>query len=140
MALWRTLTLLVVLLVAGLNLWRTAQDAAGQLKHPQVDRVVEQEHRLASLRQSVVERGIRGTAGYFTDVPGDQIFTTFPTVEQYYLTQFALSPLVLDPYASDHPWTIVNLRTTVANPNLPSGYAVVEEFGDGLMLLKKGTP
>ncbi len=137
MRFWRILTLLLVIAVAGINLWRTAGDSLRWLRHPAYDPVVAQEQRFAPLRAELLKRGIAGTAGYFTDVPRDRVFAEFRTVAEYYQMQFALSPLVLDLNTEHHPWAVANYRATTV---IPPGFQVVQDFGQGVLLLQQSAP
>ena len=137
MRIWRILTLLLVVAVAGINLWRTAGDGLRSIKHPPVDPVMTQEQRFAPLRRLLLERGIHGTAGYFTDVPREKVFAEFATVSEYYQLQYALTPLVLDLNTEHHPWAVGNFRAT---PAIPAGFKVVQDFGQGVFLLQQAAP
>ncbi|MDI1336390.1 MAG: hypothetical protein PSU94_09440 [Lacunisphaera sp.] len=137
MPFWRILTLLLVVAVAGINLWRTAGDGLRTLRHPVADPVMAQEQRFAALRRTLLERGISGTAGYFADVPKEKVFAGFATVSEYYQMQYALAPLVLDLNTEHHPWAVANFRTAAA---MPPGFKVVQDFGQGVFLLQQAAP
>jgi hypothetical protein len=134
---WRILSLLLVVAVAGINLWRTAADGLRSLRQPVTDPVMVQEQRFAALRRTLLERGISGTAGYFADVPKGEVFGKFETVSEYYQLQFAVAPLVLDLNTEHHPWAVANFRAVTA---LPPGFTVVQDFGQGVFLLQRAPP
>jgi hypothetical protein len=134
---WRILTLLLVVAVAGINLWRTVAEAWRWTRQPAADPVMAQERRFAALRTEILRRGITGAAGYFSDVPKEKVFGEFATVSEYYQMQFALAPLVLDLNTEHHPWAIVNHRTAAT---LPPGFKVVADFGQGVLLLEQIPP
>ena len=134
---WRILTLLLVVAVAGINLWRTAAAGWQSFRHPAPDPVMAQEKRFAPLRAEILKRGITGAAGYFSDVPKEKVFGGFTTVSEYYQMQFALAPLVLDLNTEHHPWAVVNHRTTTT---LPPGFKVAADCGQGVLLLEQIPP
>jgi hypothetical protein len=140
---WHAGTLGIVILVAVANVVHTAQktppppvdSSAGP-----ADPVMRQEQRLAGLRGSVEARGLRGTIGYLGDPPTGRPAEDARGVEDYFLTQFALAPLVLDGEAERHEWIATNLRGAAPLARVPAGWKVAEDFGGGVLLLKKAAP
>lgn len=104
------------------------------------DSVVRQERRLASLRRSVEQRGVRGTIGYVGDQPGTRVLDDQQAVTDYFQSQFVLAPLVLDLSVERRQWAVANLRATKAAARVPAGFTIVEDFGDGVLLLRKAVP
>ncbi len=137
---WHRLLLLGVVALALINLWRMAADSVTQARQLAPDAVARHEQRLAPVITELRARGIQGTIGYLTDVPGDKIFSEFATVEQYYLTQFAVAPIVLDLHPEHQPWVLVNQRQPANAVSTLAGFAVIKEFGDGLALLQRTAP
>jgi hypothetical protein len=140
---WRAGTLGIVILVAVGNVVHTAQ----KTPPPPVDSpagpadpVMRQERRLAGLRASVEARGLRGTIGYLGDSPPGQAAEPAREVEDYFLTQFALAPLVLDGDAERYEWIVVNLQSAASSARVPAGWKIEEDFGGGVLLVKKAAP
>lgn len=79
------------------------------------------DQRFAALKSSLPERGVLGYIGE----PGDA------GLADYYLTQYALAPLVLD-RSTNHSLVIGNF--SAQNPASPPGLHVVRDFGDGVLL------
>jgi hypothetical protein len=99
------------------------------------DPAMRQERRLAKLRESAKAHGISGAVGYLDDAPVGSPVDAPPRVQEYYLAQFALVPLVLDRVAAAHPWAIANFFTARRAIAVPPSWQVVEDFGDGVLLL-----
>ncbi len=105
-----------------------------------VDPVTRQERRLAKLRQSLAARGVEGVVGYLGDSAGPALWSDPGQVEDYYLAQFVLVPLVLEGNSERSEWAVANLRTTAASARVGPDWKIAEDFGDGVFLLRKAKP
>jgi hypothetical protein len=140
---WHAGTLGIVMLVAVGNVVHLAQKTPPPPVESSAgpsDPVMRQERRLAGLRGSVEARGLRGTVGYLGDFPPGRGADDARGVEDYFLTQFALAPLVLDGDAERHEWIVANLRSAASSARVPAGWKIEEDFGGGVLLLKKAAP
>jgi hypothetical protein len=84
------------------------------------------DQRFAALKASLPERGVIGYLGE----PGAA------ALGDYYLTQYALAPLVVD-YSPNHPLVVANFPSSPARgPTLPQSESLqlVKDFGDGVLL------
>ena len=80
-----------------------------------------------------------GTIGYMANVANNDIFYDVQASSDYYQTQYALVPLVVDNSLSH------NLAVGFFNTSVPSGEVLkrfqdkvlVKDFGNGVMLIKK---
>ena len=140
---WRTGAVLIVVVVVVINVFNLVQAVPpppAESPWAVVDPATRAELRLATLRAKVQERGLTGTIGYLGDLPGDRLNDDHQAVEDYYLTQFVLVPLVLDLNPSSHGWAVANLRIAAASARVPGGWKIEEDFGNGVLLLRKKTP
>jgi len=80
--------------------------------------------RFAELRKNLPARGV---VGYW----GDSALTP-PAVGAYYLTQYALAPLVVE-RSLKHPLVVGNFPDSAAPP-VPANLRLVKDFGDGVFL------
>ncbi len=80
--------------------------------------------RFAELKKNLPTRGI---VGYW----GDSSLTP-PAVGAYYLTQYALAPLVVA-RSLDHPLVVGNFPDT-SPPPFPANLRLIKDFGDGVFL------
>jgi hypothetical protein len=78
--------------------------------------------RFAALKALLPERGVVGYVGDSAD----------PTAD-YYLTQYALAPLVVE-HSLSHPLIVGNFRDKEAN-FADQNLRVIRDFGDGVLLL-----
>ena len=138
---WPVLALFALAIVSAVNLAAVAR----RVPPPPVpvpgvdpDPATRQENRLAAVRRELRARNIRGVVGYLADRPADELLRVAEGMEDYYLAQFALVPVVLDPNASAHEWAVANWPGRPANP--PAGWKVEGEFGGGVFLLRKEAP
>lgn len=68
----------------------------------------------------------RGVVGYI-GAPGS------PALAEYYLTQYALAPLVVD-HSPNHPLVVGNFRAGTPLSEPPDSLQLVRDFGDGVLL------
>ncbi|MBI4752282.1 MAG: hypothetical protein HY774_27655 [Acidobacteria bacterium] len=102
---------------------------------PIQDAVSIYEHRLAGVKMALPKKGTLGYLSYppLTDLMADRIET-----QKYFLSVYVLSPVLLD-YQHDHQLYLGNFEEGV-----PPGFLeaqrllVVQDFGNGVLLLKKG--
>lgn len=104
--------------------------------------VMRQEQRMADLRRAMQTRGVRGTIGYLTDVAAADLAANPRGMEEYFLTQFALAPWVLEAKTlevrtRESEWLVANLHATPISERTPSGYRVVDDCGGGVFLLQR---
>jgi hypothetical protein len=85
------------------------------------------DHRFAALKASLPERGVIGYVGE----PGAA------AVGDYYLTQYALAPLVVD-HSVNHALVVGNFPSSpggVPTASPSDNLQLVHDFGDGVLLL-----
>jgi len=136
---WNTIAFLALVLVCGLNIVAMIRRVPPQPRAPSLRKpnpVLEHEQRMAGVRQALQELGTRGTVGYLADVPAAQLESHPHGIEEFYLTQFALVPLVLDAQGEGCRWWVANLHASPARP-IPAEFRVAHDFGAGVMLLER---
>lgn len=104
------------------------------------DAVVAMERRLARLRFTLERRGLRGPLGYVGDRPGTQVLDEPQTTADFFQAQFVLAPAVLDLSVERREWAVANLRAGDPRSRVPAGFVVVDDFGGGVLLLRKAAP
>ncbi len=132
-----------VALTAGINLVDAVRRGPPPPRLPAVpatDPVVRHEARFAGVTAALRRHEVRGVVGYFCDLTPEVLAATPAAMEDYFLTQFALVPWVLDPRDRDRPWAIANLRQTGGGEPLPAGYRMTVNFGGGVLLLERTRP
>lgn len=141
---WRVSALIVVFVVAALNVVHLARTVPPPVSEGPIttlsDPVTRHEQRLEALQKNIRRRGLTGKIGYVGDLPGPRLGEDPRGVEDFYLTQFALVPLLLDADSETCEWAVANLRT--ANPlvRVPAEWHIAEDFGTGVLLLRRSTP
>lgn len=137
---WIMLTWVALLAVCGVNVGSTlrrvppAPRASGGGER---DVVMRHEQRMAALRHALQVRGVRGTVGYVADVPALELANTPRGREEYFLTQFALAPWLLNAELRDCDWAVANLHRATIEERMPAGFQVSDELGDGVWLVRK---
>ena len=134
------LSLLVLALVCGINVVATARRIPPPPRMPPEipqDVVVRLEQRMSGVRDALRTRAIRGALGYIADLPPTELRTSHEGMQEYFLTQFALVPWVVEPETNDCQWIVANLHTKPISERMPPGFRVVEDFGGGVWLLEK---
>jgi hypothetical protein len=120
---------LVVVSLAFASDWRHVRGLlAARTQMGESDTVSRYERRYTELRTLLPRRGV---VGYLSD--------RMDAREQYYLTQYALVPVVVD-RSPDHPTVVGNFFEPGLGPSLARqhGLIVVRDFGKGLLLLRRG--
>ena len=123
---WRGGAMMIVVAMAVVNVVHIAQRVPPPPPRDSpvtaLDPVTRHERRFAALYRSVGVRGLKGTIGYIDDLSGSRLTEDERGVEDYYLTQFALVPLVLDSNPEPHEWAVANLRTTIPQTRVPASW------------------
>lgn len=115
-----TIATLVFVLCCMLSTVRVLIDAPTRL-HP-ADPATGADQRFAALKAALPPQGVVGYVGE----------SGSPAVADYYLAQYALTPLVVD-HSSNHPLVVGNFP--LSSPIPPSGnLQLVKDFGNGVLL------
>jgi hypothetical protein len=137
---WSVTTLLALIAVCAVNIVATVQRIAPPPRIvPAVpaNEVMRHELRMAELRRTLEQRGVRGTIGYLADMSAAELPANARGMEEYFLTQFALVPWVLDARAQEGEWVVANLRTARITERAPAGLQVMDDCGGGVFLLRR---
>lgn len=139
---WLVLTALLLGSVAVANLLALARRMppapARGASASGVDVVMQHERRFAPVAAALQAHGVRGQVGYIADLPPEQLPGDSPAMRDYFLTQFALIPWVIEAKFSDCAWAITNWRHgNGLAPAAPAGFETVQDFGGGVLLLRK---
>jgi hypothetical protein len=140
---WCAITLLLLALVCGINLVATARRIPPAPRVPPEipqDVVMRLEQRMAGVRDALRAHAARDPIGYVADIPAADLAASHDGMQEYFLTQFAVVPWVVDPKADDCRWIIANLHTKPVSDRMPAGFRVAEDFGRGVWLLEKIAP
>ena len=112
------------LLSTGRMLWRTPRPT--RISSDDISKRSDQ--RFAALKARLPAGGVIGYIGE----PGDL------ATPDYYLTQYALAPLVVD-LSPNHSLVVGNFPSSPPF-GIPQNLHLVEDFGQGVMLFAKDTP
>lgn len=140
---WIALSLLGIVAVCGINITEMTRRVAPPERSADgqpANRVARAEQRFARLRAVVAKNRIQGTIGYVADLPPGELAANGAAMEDYFLTQFALAPHVLDARAEGGEWVVANFRSRDAAAGPPPGYRTIEDLGEGVLLLRKDRP
>ncbi len=125
----------VVTLIPGLFLILSAIIAFKAISYQSLnagrDLVSNFEDRIVGLKHSLPPRG---TIGYFNDSEPDSI-----NWEEYWLTQYALSPLIVAKNI-DNEWVVGILHSSglAGNRYEDLGLLLIRDYGNGIVLLRRG--
>ena len=143
MKIWGAVTMALIAVVCGVNLAHVVRRMPPPSHSPTVestDVVMRHEKRLAAVRRALDARNVPGTIGYVADLLPAELGADTSAMEEYFISQFALAPRVLDRQPSTRRWAVANLHTKSAAERVPAGFRVVEDFGAGVLLLEQTTP
>jgi hypothetical protein len=116
-----------VFVIVGLSLLSIGKSLLESGK-PESQSFAAQRQQLVALRNALPARGIVGYLDDGQDTPSDR--------QRYYLAQYELAPLVLEPNP-DGPLVIGNFSRPVSASELPGNLILVHDFGNGLVLFAK---
>ncbi|MSU50865.1 MAG: hypothetical protein EXS37_17550 [Opitutus sp.] len=140
---WCALSALLLAVVCGTNLIHVVRRTPPLPRFPTgvaANAAVRNEQRFAALRRALPTHGVRGTIGYVADLPPAQLAADAHGMAEYFLAQFTLAPWVLDARLTEGRWAVANLHAAHPTERMPAGFSLVEDFGDGVLLLQKGAP
>lgn len=143
MKIWLTLASLAVALLSAVNLWRAAERVPPPSRiAPAVPAnvVLRHEQRLAKVAAALRAQRVSDVVGYVGDLPPEEMRSDHFSMEQYFLSQFVLVPWILDANTERTVWAVANLHRTAVTERMPSGFAVAEDLGAGVWLLKRTSP
>jgi hypothetical protein len=95
------------------------------------------ERRFAGVRGALAARSIAGNIGFIGDLPFDRPDTADRAIEDYYLAQYSLAPVVLDRNADACTWAVASLHGARPEEETARGWQIVEDTGGGVLLLRK---
>ena len=128
----RSASLIAILLVVLLNVLEFKR-AVGGFPQTIEDEVPGYDQRLQALRAFLPKAG---EVGFVSDTPPADVVKNPEIVKRYYMTQYALVPLVVRPGA-ESTLIIGNFLDPATIPLQTAGLTLVRDFGDGLMVLRK---
>jgi hypothetical protein len=102
--------------------------------------VARQESRFAPVRSALGALNLKGPLGYIGDIPAGRMGADGPATEDYYLAQYWLAPLVLDPGPGACEWAVASLRATAPAGRIPAGWRIEATPGEGVYLLRRAAP
>jgi hypothetical protein len=140
---WLTISFLAAAFLSAVNLWRAAESVPPPPRiEPAVPAnvVLRHEQRFAKVPSALRTHRVEGVVGYIGDLPPDEMRADHFSMEQYFLSQFVLTPWILDANTERTLWALANLHRTAVAERLPSGFAVIEDLGAGVLLLKRTAP
>jgi hypothetical protein len=119
-----TVATLTFILGCLLSTVRVVTDAPNSIRLQPDDIAKRSDQRFAALRAALPPRGVVGYVGASGNA----------AVPDYYLTQYALVPLVVD-HSPNHPLVIANFPNSPPPTSPPSEHLqLVKDFGNGVLL------
>lgn len=140
---WSAISAVVLVIVCGINVLVMVRRVPPPARRPEAiaaNVVMRQERRMAAVVRALRRQDVRGAVGYLADVPAAELPAYPRGMEEYFLTQFALVPWILDTRAEECNWIVANLATSEIAARVPPGFRVAEDFGGGVWLLEKRPP
>jgi len=125
------LALLLVLLYAGASTVRWLHRATARSARAAPDEISANDLRFDGVRSLLPARGVVGYLGS----PAPEGATALLHFRRYLLAQYALAPVLLIE-TTDPEFVVGNFEPGAAAPAQP-GFAVVRDFGDGLVLFRR---
>ncbi len=128
---WRLATTALVVAMAAWEVFHQAWADAPLDRHPSPDLIDFYVNRLSGVRRSLGDRKVSGRIGYCYFLPSEKAL-----LPDYFASEYALAPWVLDWHYTGYEWVVLNVRMR-SHSALPRGFSVVEDFGDGVFLLRR---
>ncbi|HZZ20880.1 MAG TPA: hypothetical protein VFE25_16010 [Opitutaceae bacterium] len=102
------------------------------------DPVVAARMKYARVREALSAKGVSGPIGFIDDLPPG--VDADPSVQDYYLAQLWLAPLVLDEKSLGHDWAVMSLHPGRLAAPLPAGWRKERDMGNGVWVLRRVAP
>jgi hypothetical protein len=128
---WSLATSALVVVMAAWEVGNQAWEQGPLDRSASADLIDHYEHRMAGVRRSLQERKVPGKIGYCYFLPWEKAL-----LPDYFASQYALAPWVLDWHYTGYDWVVMNVRMR-SHSSLPPRFTVVEDFGDGVILLRR---
>lgn len=142
-AIWGTICLAAIVVMAAINFAQALRrvSPAPHFTPTVPTNVVERsERRFASLREVFKKHRVRGRVGYIADLPPERMRENAAAMEELFVAQFTLAPVVLETDWATCTWVVTNFHDAPAPERVPAELRVVEELGGGVRLLRKEEP
>lgn len=130
---WRWAILALVALMSAWEVFHQAWVDSPLDHHASADLVDYYVNRLSEVRHSLKGHKVPETIGYCYFLPSEKSL-----LPDYFASQYALAPWVLDWHYTGYEWVVMNVRMR-SHSSLPRGFTVVENFGDGVFLLRRNS-
>ena len=75
--------------------------------------------------------------GFVMDRPPQEVFTDITVAKDYYLTQYALAPIVLALDSAQTEYVVGSFRSTTIEERVLPGFKPVRDWGDGVILFRR---
>lgn len=140
---WGTICVAAIVAMAGINLaqaLRRVSPAPHFTPTVPANGVERSERRFASLRDAFKKHRVRGKVGYVADLPPERMRENAAAMEELFLAQFALAPVVLETEVEKCRWVVTNFHDAPAWERVPGDFRLVEDLGGGIRLLRKEEP
>ena len=140
MKIWCVLAALTLAIVCAVNLAATIRRVPPAARFSDAEHAnpaVRADERFRSVRRALTTHGAHGTVAYLADAPPDQLAANPRAMEEYFLAQFALAPWVLDARVGSWRWAVADFHGAAAAERIAADYRVVEDCGNGVLLLEK---
>ena len=131
--------LLLILLYAGVSAARWVHRAAARPAASAQDEISAYESRFRQLRSALPARGVVGYLGHPEPTgatPRDSNAAALLHFRRYLLAQYSLAPVLLIE-STDHELIVGNFYPE-SLPPAPPGFRLVRDFGDGVVLFRRG--
>jgi hypothetical protein len=142
-AAWGAICIGLIVAIAGINLGqalRRVPPAPHYTPTVPANVVERSEQRFASLRDALKSHHVRGKVGYLADLPAERLRENAAAMEELFLAQFTLAPVVLETDLAVCTWAVTNFHDVSAAERVPREFRVVEDFGGGVQLRRRESP
>ena len=142
-AIWGAICLAAIVGIVAINLaqaLRRVSPAPHFTPTVPTNSVERSERRFAGLREAMKKHRVRGKVGYVADLTPERMRENAAAMEELFLAQFALAPVVLDTDLEKCFWAVTNFHEAPAADRVPQEFRVVEDLGGGVRLLRKEAP
>ena len=129
--------IILLILLSVISITLLFKDTLASMPNRGKDPIAAYEERFSGLKSILPGQSI---VGYITDLTQEQLAYNSSYIAEYFLTQYALAPIIVD-NNSDHQLIIGNFHHQPLPAELSGkGLRVVKDLENGVMLLRREAP
>ena len=132
---WLSLALVVVWSLA--NVVHVSRTVTRRNPLQEAGVIAAYDERFRLVREEILAIENLKRVGFVSDVQPNEVLYDFTAAKDYFLTQYALAPVVLTLEPQETNYAIGSFSSTAIENRVLSGFETVRDWGDGIVLFRR---